>query len=518
MPDPTYPALKTHLDPVAADLHTSDQIANESSATGGTVTAALNHIHNTRPSADNVLTAGDVLIGAGDGHLEASGVQLSSLATDAEVSAAISAHEGAANPHPGYLTPAEGAAAYSPLAHASATNNPHAVTKAQVGLGNVDNTADADKPISTATQTALNGKLASTFTKAQLDTAVTDGNVQFVGDAPTAHAHAIADVTGLQTVLDGKEPTIAAGTTGQYWRGDKTWQTLPGGVTDHGALTGLGDDDHTQYHTDARGDSRYSLLGHNHSGVYDPAGTAASAVSTHAALADGTAHSISGVSGLQSALDGKASTAHTHSAADITSGTLDSARLAANLGTGKTVNGVTLETGGASGQYLSRDGTYTTPAGGSEEVINASGASLYELATSLVPGVYELNLVSVASATNVFALQFDGGGGTWNKLFNYIRKNLTTSVISAQAGSVYDLPITGVTSHSQVGLFTILVGASGEVTVSGALSGFSSAVNTFTTAFTTIFQASTSAGVSGVSKMRLTSGTAAFTIRFRRIS
>ena len=30
-----------------------------------------------------------------------------------------------------------------------------------------------------------------------------------------------------------------------------------GGVTDHGALTGLADDDHTQYHTDARGDARY---------------------------------------------------------------------------------------------------------------------------------------------------------------------------------------------------------------------------------------------------------------------
>lgn len=32
------------------------------------------------------------------------------------------------------------------------------------------------------------------------------------------------------------------------------------GVTDHGALTGLGDDDHTQYHTDARGDARYALI------------------------------------------------------------------------------------------------------------------------------------------------------------------------------------------------------------------------------------------------------------------
>ena len=42
--------------------------------------------------------------------------------------------------------------------HTSNTNNPHAVTKVQVGLGNVDNTSDLNKPISTAMQTALNAK------------------------------------------------------------------------------------------------------------------------------------------------------------------------------------------------------------------------------------------------------------------------------------------------------------------------------------------------------------------------
>ena len=42
--------------------------------------------------------------------------------------------------------------------HTNNKSNPHGVTKAQVGLGNVDNTADANKPISTATQNALNGK------------------------------------------------------------------------------------------------------------------------------------------------------------------------------------------------------------------------------------------------------------------------------------------------------------------------------------------------------------------------
>lgn len=66
------------------------------------------------------------------------------------------------------------------LNHIASTANPHNVTKAQVGLGNADNTADADKPISSATQTALNAK----------------------------------------------EGTITAGTTGQYYRGDKTFQTL----------------------------------------------------------------------------------------------------------------------------------------------------------------------------------------------------------------------------------------------------------------------------------------------------
>ena len=37
-----------------------------------------------------------------------------------------------------------------------------------------------------------------------------------------------------------------------------------GGVTDHGLLTGLADDDHPQYHNNARGDARYPLLGHTH--------------------------------------------------------------------------------------------------------------------------------------------------------------------------------------------------------------------------------------------------------------
>jgi hypothetical protein len=45
--------------------------------------------------------------------------------------------------------------------HTADTANPHNVTKAQVGLGNVDNTADIDKPVSTATQTAIDTAVAN---------------------------------------------------------------------------------------------------------------------------------------------------------------------------------------------------------------------------------------------------------------------------------------------------------------------------------------------------------------------
>lgn len=40
--------------------------------------------------------------------------------------------------------------------HLQDTNNPHNVTKEQVGLGSVDNTADIDKPVSNATSSAIN--------------------------------------------------------------------------------------------------------------------------------------------------------------------------------------------------------------------------------------------------------------------------------------------------------------------------------------------------------------------------
>lgn len=67
-----------------------------------------------------------------------------------------------------------------------------------------------------------------------------------------------------------------------------------GGVTDHGLLTGLSDDDHPQYLNNTRGDARYSLLSHLHDDRY---------------------YTETEVDTL---LSGKANTSHTHTVANIT--------------------------------------------------------------------------------------------------------------------------------------------------------------------------------------------------------
>lgn len=55
--------------------------------------------------------------------------------------------------------------------HIANKNNPHEVTKTQLGLGNVDNTSDNNKPISVAQQQALNLKAnaSDVYTKSQSD-------------------------------------------------------------------------------------------------------------------------------------------------------------------------------------------------------------------------------------------------------------------------------------------------------------------------------------------------------------
>lgn len=82
-----------------------------------------------------------------------------------EVAGAVSAHVAAGDPHPQYTSAAEAAAA-APVQQVAGKTGNVSLVKADVGLGNVDNTSDANKPISTATQTALDGKSATSHNHA----------------------------------------------------------------------------------------------------------------------------------------------------------------------------------------------------------------------------------------------------------------------------------------------------------------------------------------------------------------
>ena len=127
-----------------------------------------------------------------------------------------------------------------------------------------------------------------------------------------------------------------------YLRGDNTWQTVSGGgVTDHGALTGLSDDDHSIYHTDARGDARYYTQ---------------SQVTTF--------------------LAGKAATTHNHAATDINSGTLGNSYLPKVLSPTRTAtpSGGTISVDAdVAGNYLNStltgDATLNVPTNGAAEQV-----------------------------------------------------------------------------------------------------------------------------------------------------
>jgi hypothetical protein len=84
----------------------------------------------------------------------------------------------------------------APLADPTFTGTVSGVTKAHVGLGNVDNTSDANKPVSTATQTALNAKASlagATFT----GNVEMDGNLVVDGDLTVNGTNFSASATSI---------------------------------------------------------------------------------------------------------------------------------------------------------------------------------------------------------------------------------------------------------------------------------------------------------------------------------
>lgn len=105
--------------------------------------------------------------------------------------------------------------------HIANKSNPHTVTKTQVGLGNVNNTSDADKPVSTAQATAIADAKAAgttaqtsinnhagrkdnphTVTRAQLSLATTDQVVFAKTTAPSGFFKESSDVRLKSNIKD----------------------------------------------------------------------------------------------------------------------------------------------------------------------------------------------------------------------------------------------------------------------------------------------------------------------------
>lgn len=100
-------------------------------------------------------------------------------------------------------------------AHITNTNNPHQVTKEQVGLGNVDNISDKNKPVSDATQTALDGKLNKSTTVTPFPQAYTKSaegmqSLTEISNVKTSNTLAKRDSKGKLKVADGVDNDDAA--------------------------------------------------------------------------------------------------------------------------------------------------------------------------------------------------------------------------------------------------------------------------------------------------------------------
>lgn len=135
----------------AANAADSEQNAATSAA------SAQSHAVN---AANSALLAGQAVTSA-NASASAAATQAANAANSATLAAqmASAAATSASSAEVGMHNASESAHPYiqgSLDNHIADKNNPHEVTKAQLGLGNVDNTSDANKPISSATQTALN--------------------------------------------------------------------------------------------------------------------------------------------------------------------------------------------------------------------------------------------------------------------------------------------------------------------------------------------------------------------------
>ena len=102
--------------------------------------------------------------------------------------------------------------------HTGNTANPHSVTATQVGLGNVDNTADANKPVSSAQQTALDGKAAGTVIADYVAPTTATSSATHTFNCAGKSTYQIPDnatntTITLENIADGQRVTVSGNNT-----------------------------------------------------------------------------------------------------------------------------------------------------------------------------------------------------------------------------------------------------------------------------------------------------------------
>lgn len=140
--------------------------------------------------------------------------------------------------------------------HKSDTSNPHNVTPAQIGLGNVDNTSDLDKPISTAVQKAIDNKADKTVATTTADGLMSAADKTKLDGADNTYA--LKSKYGDTTINVGRK----AGTTvGEYSTAEGINTTASGGRShaEGSATNALGSNSHSEGRfTTAFGDGSHS--------------------------------------------------------------------------------------------------------------------------------------------------------------------------------------------------------------------------------------------------------------------
>ena len=314
----------------------------------------------------------------------------------------------------------------------------HAHTKADISLGNVDNTSDANKPVSTATQAALNLKA----TASTLSAVAYSGSYADLSNRPT-----IPTVTGTNTgdqtlSVSGSNLTISGGNTVVLptgGAGSPTWGAISGTVSDQTDL---------QSELNSKANTSHT-------------------------------HAIADVTNLQTTLDGKQAAGSYATTIALTNGLatkLDASQKAATNGVasldGNTrVPTAQLGSGTASNStYLRGDGSWSAVSGGGsgmaqgEETITPTGTPYFTRYNNGSEATFHLTSSGAFSAPYIMGIGNDVGNKygflVSNKAAGVGAVFNNTSTVTAADG--YALRVTNASTVSPGALFETVGANSGH--------------------------------------------------------